>query len=92
MRNSSGLPSCNFRRKPEPVTQLNFATYFHMDCMVCGRQLQVNVEYLGQAIACGHCGGRFLATDSAALGDGPCSMVEKADQLLAYYTESRLAR
>ena len=54
------------RCSPEPVAQHRISTYFHTECSVCGSQLRVLVEFLGQAVACGHCGRRFVATDSAA--------------------------
>jgi hypothetical protein len=31
--------------------------YFHQDCQVCGRPMNVRIELLGQRIRCGHCRG-----------------------------------
>lgn len=37
-------------------------------CPICGRRLQVRIEYLGREVICYHCSGSFIASDS-----GPCS-------------------
>lgn len=61
-------------------------TYFVQECPTCGRSLQVRVEYLGRAVVCQHCHGRFEACDSAATAapdSVPSSdLLRRADQLL----------
>ena len=36
--------------------------YFYQVCPICGRSLQVCVEYLGRMVLCRHCRGEFRAT------------------------------
>ncbi|NDC63843.1 MAG: response regulator [Planctomycetia bacterium] len=38
---------------------------YHQRCPVCGRTLLIQVRLLGSRVYCQHCGGGFLATDSA---------------------------
>jgi len=40
-----------------------YRTHFVQECPVCGRPLEILVEYLGRRVACNHCGGQFLAVD-----------------------------
>lgn len=40
-----------------------YRTHFVQECPICGRPLEILVEYLGRRVACNHCGGRFLAAD-----------------------------
>lgn len=89
---STATRSAKPQRKPELIGERDLATYFHTECSVCGRPLQVLVEYFGQAVACGHCGGRFVATDPAANVHGPCSVLEQANQLLVLCSNLRSAR
>jgi hypothetical protein len=35
------------------------ATFVLRECPVCGRRLQIRVEYLGSRISCVHCDGTF---------------------------------
>jgi len=62
------------------------ATYFVQECPICGRRLQVRLEYLGKAIECPHCKGQMIGSDPA-LESRACSdsaeLLLKADQLLA---------
>lgn len=39
------------------------ATCYVQDCPVCGRPVQVRIEYLGKSVTCQHCSGRFQASD-----------------------------
>ncbi len=36
---------------------------FVQECPVCGRPLEIRLEYLGRRVGCQHCGGRFVASD-----------------------------
>ena len=36
--------------------------YFYQACPICGRSLQVRVEYLGRRVFCRHCRGEFFAS------------------------------
>ena len=59
------------------------STYFVQECPTCGRSLQVRVEYLGRAVVCQHCHGRFEASDSAVGLKGSSSdLMRRADELL----------
>lgn len=69
--------------------QQRVPTYFYIECSVCGRQLRVLVEHLGQGIACRHCGGRLVATDPTLDGHATCSVLEKANQLMVRYSGER---
>ncbi len=62
------------------------STYFIQECPTCGRRLQIRVEYLGKAVVCQHCRGRFTACDPASnrysgvlVGD---ALLQRADELL----------
>ncbi len=64
--------------------------HFVQECPVCGRPLQIRVEYLGRLLTCQHCGGRFTARDAADLagaaeGDNP--LLARADKLLEISTQ-----
>jgi Zn-finger nucleic acid-binding protein len=39
-------------------------TYFIQICPICGRRLEVKIEYIGLEVSCYHCRGRFLAQDN----------------------------
>jgi hypothetical protein len=36
--------------------------YFYQPCPICGRSLQVRIEYLGRTVCCRHCRGEFRAS------------------------------
>jgi hypothetical protein len=63
------------------------ATYFVQTCPICGRSLQVRLEYLGRSVACQHCHGSFTAIDPALLPvetfDATDDLLSRADELLA---------
>jgi ribosomal protein S27AE len=91
MQTGTATPNAKSRHKPELVGEQDSATCFHTDCSVCGRQLQVLVAHLGQAVACGHCGSRFVATDPASNAHRAPSALERANQLLVRCTNMRSA-
>jgi DNA-directed RNA polymerase subunit RPC12/RpoP len=60
--------------------------YFVQECPTCGRRLNIRVEYLGKAVVCQHCSGRFVAYDEAN-GPSPSSasgssLLKRAEELL----------
>jgi hypothetical protein len=60
-------------------------TFFLLECPICGRTLQVRVEYLGRTVACVHCRGEFPAADPNQYHVPDASGVEllrRADELL----------
>jgi hypothetical protein len=64
------------------------ATYVLRECPVCGRRLQIRVEYLGSRISCVHCDGTFhvpMTSDELRpyAKPGPPSLMERAEHLLA---------
>jgi hypothetical protein len=62
------------------------ATFFVQECPVCGRHLQVRLEFLGKAVACMHCQGQFVGCDPAMLEQGTpngLDLLSKANRLLA---------
>lgn len=64
--------------------------HFVQECPVCGRPLQVRVEYLGRMLTCQHCGGRFTAKDPAnQVEAAPRSnpLLARAERLLAISTQ-----
>jgi len=61
-----------------------FQTFFVHECPICGRQLQVRVEYLGSNVACPHCHGAFhLGAREPTKAHDPNSLLERAEHLLA---------
>jgi len=84
MQSIEGVPSAAFGQDPRSAIQETFLTYFPTACSVCGRQLRILVEHLGQHSACGRCGGQSIAANprSSALVD--LSAQDKADQLLRH--------
>ena len=57
-------------------------TYYSQSCPVCGRMLQVRVQYLGRAISCRHCHGQFTASETSADPKSQQPMLARADELL----------
>jgi hypothetical protein len=58
-------------------------TYFLQSCPTCGRHLQIRVEYLGRAVACDHCRGKFIARDSSNSPPvDPADLLHRANELL----------
>lgn len=58
-------------------------TYYSQSCPVCGRTLQVRVQYLGRQISCRHCHGEFTAADSTNLETAsPTRLMRRVDELL----------
>lgn len=60
------------------------ATYFVQQCPICGRNLQIRLEYLGRNVACQHCRGQFPAIDPAMR---PAPLWDSSDDLLARAAE-----
>jgi DNA-directed RNA polymerase subunit RPC12/RpoP len=56
------------------------------ECPICGRPLEISVEYLGKELICDHCGGRFIARDPASHGNPQSEqhdiMLHRVDELL----------
>ncbi len=72
----------------------SFKTCFYQSCPTCGRQLQVDVQYLGRRVYCSHCRCAFVACDDVhgrrhAGRDEATSALERAEQLLALLDSSR---
>ncbi len=71
------------------------ATYFVQACPVCGRRLQIRVEYLGKNVVCQHCQGQLVATDPANIRcDRPeygSALLRRANELLESI-EQRMTR
>jgi hypothetical protein len=69
------------------------ATYFVQECPICGRNLQIRLEYLGRAVACQHCNGQFTASDPATAPveswEPSGDLLSRVDQLLATSTVLR---
>lgn len=63
------------------------ATYFVQGCPICGRNLQVRLEYLGRSILCPHCQGHFTAfdpsTEPSCESDSGEYLLSRAEELLA---------
>jgi hypothetical protein len=45
--------------------QVDNPVCYHQNCPVCGRNLRIGVRLLGRRVYCQHCGGGFIASDSA---------------------------
>jgi|YNPBryunderm2012_1023409.scaffolds.fasta_scaffold04083_5 hypothetical protein len=69
------------------------ATYYIQSCPICGRRLQIRVEYLGKQVSCRHCGGQFVAADSpmrrADSGQPTSDLLQRAEQLLNALTAQK---
>lgn len=70
--------------------------YFVQECPVCGRPLQIRVEYLGRRLTCDHCGGLFIAAEARESdpqkNNSPSDdLVHRADALLQQ-SSMRLSR
>ena len=63
------------------------ATYFVQACPICGRSLQIRLEYMGRSVACQHCHGQFMAVDPALQTVEPIqpidNLLNRVDELLA---------
>lgn len=56
--------------------------YFVQGCPICGRRLNIRLEYLGRRLVCQHCGGQFIAQDSANGTLPPSEALQRAQKLL----------
>ncbi len=54
------------------------SAFFVQECPICGRPLQIRVEYLGRRLTCDHCGGPFIAAEAPA---GPSQAAPAVDLL-----------
>ncbi len=65
---------------------MSSSTYFVQSCPTCGRRVQIRVEYLGRAVVCEHCHGRFDASDSSSIRIDPAEegnvLLQRAEELL----------
>lgn len=59
------------------------SVFFHQGCPVCGRRLEIDVALLGATVYCQHCGGGFVAMDSALVPAQSEVVTARADELLA---------
>lgn len=75
-------------RQPR-VTVGRIETYFNVECPVCGRKLRVLVEYLGERVACGHCGRCFDALASSSTVPTAPSTLYRAEELLRRCSNGR---
>lgn len=75
---------------------------YHQNCPVCGRSLRIGVTLLGRRVYCQHCGGGFIATESAegrkadrGRGtpqlDAVDALIERAEMLLERGAADRLS-
>lgn len=94
------FPTTDFRapqRPPAAEPAESFSTCFYQSCPTCGRQLQVDVRYLGRRVYCTHCRCAFVACDEVHGrrygGRAEArSALERAEQLLALLDSSRRRR
>ena len=60
--------------------------YFIQECPICGRRLQIKVEYLGRRLVCQHCQGSIVAADPTNLRyddvESANPLLRRADELL----------
>ena len=68
-------------------------TFFVQECPICGRRLQIRVEYLGRSVVCQHCQGRLVAADPANhrcdCAESANSLIRRADELLASISQHK---
>lgn len=59
-----------------PTNLLMSSRQIVRSCPVCGRPLHIGVHLLGQNVTCGHCRGRFTASESDDLSGGLTARVD----------------
>jgi len=59
---------------------MSCSAYYVQECPICGRTLQVRVEYLGKKVSCQHCAASFRAVDPSS---GELDPTESGISLLA---------
>jgi len=64
--------------------------YFVQGCPICGRRLNIRIEYLGRRLVCRHCGGQFVAQDPANAPAPDSEALRRAQQLLEHPSEIAL--
>lgn len=62
-------------------------SYQVVDCPICGRPLELNLDQVSHEIACGHCRGEFTVHETegrilAATNRGGLDLLQRADELL----------
>ena len=65
---------------------MSLKSVYVQTCPICGRPLEISVDYLGRELICDHCSGRFVARDPAShsnlrAGEGD-PMLHRVDELL----------
>ncbi len=58
------------------------STFFVQECPVCGRRLEIRVDYLGKNVVCQHCRAPFVASDQLD-GSGGSIAAQPAESLLS---------
>jgi len=58
-----------------------------VDCPICGRPLEIQSQFVGHEIVCGHCRGEFIVYEAAdgslaATNRQSTDLLERAEQLL----------
>lgn len=62
-------------------------SYHTLDCPICGRPVEVQVEHISRKLACGHCSGQFVVSNAndgglTATAHGGIDLLERVEQLL----------
>lgn len=74
---------------------MSHTTYFVQECPTCGRRLRIRVDYLGKRVACQHCQGAFVATESSNVRGEPVdqgsSLLRRANELLDSVAQRKLS-
>jgi ribosomal protein S27E len=78
------------RRRLQKELSMPNATFLIHECPICGRKLQVRVEYLGSRVTCVHCNGTFVVSQGSPSSREPSrlTLLERAEHLLAADTRS----
>lgn len=66
-----------------PINLLISSRHVVRSCPVCGCPLHIGVHLFGQNVTCGHCRGRFTASDSDDLSGG---LAARVDRLVGAHT------
>jgi hypothetical protein len=69
-----------------PLKTKTPSSCYLQSCPVCGRPLEIPIEYRGRKLNCRHCGGKFTAVDPSspvsAQQNASSALLRRADQLL----------
>lgn len=67
-------------------------SYHVADCPICGRPLEIQSQYIGHKLACGHCRGQFVVHETddglTTANRQGWSLLERAEQLLRLCRQS----